>query len=239
MRVGQDYQSVVTENLAMESVPGFKQTLPVFSTDTAAASDGTDISSGNPAAVHMTRVTDFSQGPVQPSSSPYHMAIEGKAFFEVKEPDGTTSYTRNGAFSVSPTGQLETSDGAPVCGSGGSPITLDPNTASQASIGSDGTISINGASAGKVDFAHFDNPTASLTPIDHGRYIATPGTAQEGLATGDQVMSNSLEGSNGNAVQQMAEMIQAVRLYEANSKAVSAVDDNTNQLITTVGAHSS
>jgi flagellar basal body rod protein FlgG len=35
----------------------------------------------------------------------------------------------------------------------------------------------------------------------------------------------------------MADMIEAVRLYEANQKSVQAVDDNTNQLITTLGTH--
>jgi flagellar basal body rod protein FlgG len=239
MRAGQDYQSLVSQNLAMESVPGYKQTIPVFTTDAQLSSAGSATASGNPAAVHMTQMTDFSQGPIQPSASPYHMAVEGKAFFEVRESNGTTSYTRNGSFAVSPTGELQTSDGAPVLGSGGSAITIDPATAAEATIGADGTISINGASAGRVDLAHFDNPTTTLSPIAHGRYAAPEGVAQEGPAAGDQVLGNSLEGSNGNAVSQMADMIQAVRLYEANSKAVTAADDNTNQLITTMGGHAS
>ena len=46
----------------------------------------------------MKGVTDFSQGPIAPSGGPYHLAIEGKAFFEVREANGTTSYTRDGAF---------------------------------------------------------------------------------------------------------------------------------------------
>ncbi len=239
MRVGQDYQSMITENLAMQSVPGFKQSLPVFSTDMQVSSDGALTASGNPAAITMTSATDFSQGPIEPSTSAYHLAVEGKSFFEVKEADGSTTYTRNGAFTVSPTGQVMTSDGALVCGSGGSPLTVDPSKASQATIGSDGTISIDGAASGKVDLAHFANPSVSLSPGPHGRFVAQGGSAQEGMATGDQVLSNSLEGSNTNPVEAMADMIMASRLYEANSKAVSAVDDNTNQLITTVGAHSS
>jgi flagellar basal body rod protein FlgG len=238
MRVGQDYQTMITENLAMQSVPGFKQSLPVFTTDTTLSANGSLTPSGNPAAIHMTRVTDFTQGPIQPSDSPYHLAVEGKSFFEVKEADGTTTYTRNGAFTVSPTGQILTSDGAAVCGSGGSPLTVDPTKATQATIGSDGTISIAGTSSGKFDLAHFANPAASLTPVANGRYAATAGTAQEGPAAGDQILSNSLEESNANPVEAMADMIQASRLYEANAKSLTAVDDNTNQLITTVGGHS-
>ena len=234
MRVGQDYQELVSQNLAMESVPGYRQALPVFSTDAGLAGQATG--AGTAAAIHMASVTDFSQGPIQPSVSPYHLAIEGKAFFEVREANGSTSYTRDGAFSVSPQGQILTGDGAAVLGSGGSSLTVSPTTASQATIASDGTISVNGASVGKVGFAHFDNPTTELTPGGNGRFTAPEGAAQDGLAKGDQVQSNSLEGSNGNSVTQMADMIQAVRLYEANQKSIQAVDDNTNQLITTVGA---
>ena len=167
------------------------------------------------------------------------MAIEGKGFFEVREADGSTSYTRNGAFDVTPTGELQTSDGASVLGQGGSALTVDPTKASMATIGTDGTISVNGESQGRVGVAHFDNPTKALSPIAHGRYSAATGLAQEGLTTGDQVVGHSLEGANGNAIEQMANMIQAVRLYEANSKAVKTADDSTNQLITTVGAHAS
>src|SRR5579871_1541258 len=94
MRVGQDYQMLLSQNLAMESVPGYKQALPVFSTDPAIAAGGIT-SSGNPAAVRMTSATDFSQGPIEPSGSPYHMAIEGRGFFEVREANGATTYTRN------------------------------------------------------------------------------------------------------------------------------------------------
>ncbi len=232
MRAGQDEQMLISQNLAMESVPGYRQSLPVFSTSMAGSPGA-----ANPAALQMTTATDFSQGPLEPSPGPYHMAVEGKAFFEVREANGTISYTRGGAFTVSPQGQVITADGASVLGTGGSPLTVDPATAAQVTIGSDGTISVAGAAAGTVGFAHFADPAASLTPRAYGRFTAKSGDAQDGLAPGDQMMSNTIEGSNGNAVTQMADMIQAMRLYEANSKAVTAVDDNTNQLLSTVGAH--
>ena len=114
-----------------------------------------------------------------------------------------------------------TTDGAAVLGQGGSALTVDPTKASQATIGTDGTISINGVSSGRVGVVHFANPTTELTPIAHGRYSAQPNQAQDGMATGDQIVGHSLEGANSNAVTQMADMIQAVRLYEANSKAVA------------------
>jgi flagellar basal-body rod protein FlgF len=239
MRVGQDYQQLITENLSLQSVPGYRQTLPVFSTDVSVPSSGTQSgTSGNPAAVTMQRVIDFSQGPLQPSGSPYHVAVQGQAFFAVREADGSTSYTRNGSFSLSPQGQLLTSDGASVLGAGGSAITIHTTQNGTPAIAADGTISIDGATQGKLDLAHFDSPSASLQPGVYGRFTAADSSdAKAGLAKGDSIQQGSLEQSNGNPVEQMANMIQAVRLYEANQKSIQAVDDNTNQLITNLGAH--
>ncbi len=238
MRVGEDYQQLITENLSLQSVPGYKQTLPVFSTDpqvTAGKAQATP--SGNPAAVRMTRVIDFSQGPVQPSGEPYHVAIQGKGFFEVREADGSTSYTRNGAFSLSAKGQLHTADGAAVLGKGGSPITMDTTKAGTVAIGADGTISVDGIPSSTLGIVHFDNPSASLQPGAFGRFISAKATdAKPGPAPTDQVMQGSLEQSNGNPVMQMANMIQAMRLYEINSKSMQAVDSTQNQLITNLGA---
>ncbi len=61
MRVGEDYQQMISENLSLQSVPGYKQTLPVFTTDVAqgGTSSTQQGASGNPAAVHMTRIVDF------------------------------------------------------------------------------------------------------------------------------------------------------------------------------------
>jgi flagellar basal body rod protein FlgG len=239
MRVGQDYQQLITENLSLQSVPGYKQSLPVFSTDATIPTTGAQSgASGNPAAIKMARVIDFSQGPLQPSGSPYHVAIQGQAFFAVREADGSTSYTRNGSFSLSPQGQLLTSDGASVLGAGGSAITLSTTTGGTPVIAADGSISLDGAARGKLDLVHFDNPSASLQPGSYGRFVAADDSAAKpGLAKGDSVAQGSLEQSNGNPVEQMANMIQAVRLYEANQKSIQAVDDNTNQLITNLGAH--
>jgi flagellar basal body rod protein FlgG len=194
MRVGEDYQQMISENLSLQSVPGYKQTLPVFSTDPqAVTSQAQTPGTGNPAAVRMTRVIDFSQGPVLPSASPYHLAIQGQGFFEVREADGSTSYTRNGSFSLSSKGQLITADGATVLGKGGSPVSITATGGGDVSIGEDGTISINGESKGAVGVAHFDNPSGSLQTGAFGRYFAAKTSdAKEGLAKNDMVLQGNL-----------------------------------------------
>ena len=236
MRMGESFQDLATENLSMQSVPGYRQSFPVFSTDPSMVSNQPGAAnSGNPAAVRMARMTDFSQGPVVPSGDPYHLAIQGQSFFEVKEADGTTSYTRNGAFTLSPTGKLLTSDGAQVLSQGGAPVTIN-STGGAVTIGADGTIQVNGEKSGSIGLAHFKNASTSLQPSAFGRYVAPQNDAKQGPEANDQVLQGKLEQSNGNPVSQMADMIQAVRLYEANQKTIQAADDNQNQLINSLGS---
>ena len=240
MRAVQDYQDILSENLSMQSVPGYRQILPTFSTAlqgaTSSAGAQQSGSSGNPAALQVKRVIDFAQGPLQPSPNPYHVAIQGQAFFEVKNADGTTSYTRNGEFTLSPKGQLLTSDGASVLNSGGSAISFSTTNSAPVSISNDGTISQGDTQVGKLGVVHFANPQASLTPGPGGRFLATNSNdAQSGLAPNDKILQNTLEESNGNAVGEMANMLQAMRFYETNAKMVQAVDNNQSQLISTVG----
>lgn len=238
MRVGQDYQQMVSENLSLQTIPGYKQTLPVFSTDPASVTNRSQMpGTGNPAAVRMTRVIDFSQGPMQPSGSPYHMAIQGEGFFSVREADGSTSFTRNGSFGLSAKGELITNDGATVLGKGSSPISINTTKGGEVAIGTDGTISIGGAAQGHVGIVHFDNPSSTLQTGAFGRFVANDsGAVKQGPAKNDKILQGNLEGANGNPIVQMANMIQAVRIYEANSKSMKSVDDNQNQLITTLGA---
>jgi flagellar basal body rod protein FlgG len=237
MRMGEASQDLATENLSLQSVPGFRQSFPVFTTDPSTVSTAPGVAnSGNPAAVRMTRIVDFSQGPIQPSGSPYHLAIQGGSFFEVKEKSGSTTYTRDGAFALSPQGKLLTIDGAEVLGQGGAPVTISGAAGGTVSIGPDGSISIDGEAHGTIGLAHFGNPSTALQPGAFGRFTAATSDVKQGPAPGDKIMQGSLEMSNGNPVTQMANMIQAVRLYEANQKTIQAADDNQNQLINSLGS---
>jgi flagellar hook protein FlgE len=61
--------------------------------------------------------TDFSQGSYNTSGmSSSDMAIDGNGFFIVKDSDGATAYTRNGAFSADTNGNLVTSSGSSLMG---------------------------------------------------------------------------------------------------------------------------
>ena len=49
------------------------------------------------------------QGNISTTGNPYDLAVNGKGYFHIQMPDGTDAYTRDGAFTLSPDGQLVTS----------------------------------------------------------------------------------------------------------------------------------
>ena len=74
------------------------------------------------------------QGNLINSTAPLDVAITGDGFFQIQMPDGTTSYTRDGSFKLSSTGQIVTAMGYPLV-----PNITIPNNASSLTIGADGT----------------------------------------------------------------------------------------------------
>ena len=53
----------------------------------------------------------FTQGDLTSTGNQLDVAIEGDGFFQVNMPDGTSAYTRSGAFQLDENGQFVTADG--------------------------------------------------------------------------------------------------------------------------------
>lgn len=173
---------------------------------------------------------EFSPGSVAITKNPTDMAIAGNGFFQVRMPDGTTAYTRDGSFKISPDGQLVTADGFVM-----EPEITIPEDATDLSVGIDGQVFVmvvgttEPQQIGQVELARFVNP-AGLSAVGHNLYretvasgtpiTATPGT--EGLGTIDQ---GYLETSNVSVVDEMVNMIMAQRAYEINSKVIQSSDE--------------
>jgi flagellar basal-body rod protein FlgG len=65
------------------------------------------------------------------------VAVLGDGYFQIQMPDGTTSYSRDGNFKISNTGQIVTALGFPLV-----PAITIPNNAASVTIGQDGTTSV-------------------------------------------------------------------------------------------------
>jgi flagellar basal-body rod protein FlgF/flagellar basal-body rod protein FlgG len=148
-----------------------------------------------------------------PTGNELDVAIEGNGYFAVETAAGPV-YTRGGNFRVSPKGQLITSEGDPVLGDGG-PITI---VGEPVSISTDGTISVNGAIAGRLKLAEFPAATP-LESVGNSYYKAPDGTAV--AATNSQVRQRTLESSNVNPVTSVVELITAQHEVETMRRVLS------------------
>ncbi|MFM6993004.1 MAG: flagellar basal-body rod protein FlgG [Rhodoferax sp.] len=236
----QTRMNVISNNLANVNTTGFKRDRAVFEDllyqnvrqaggQTGATTQApTGLMLGTGVRVVATEKLN-QQGNMINSQNPLDLAIAGDGHFQILQANGTTAYTRDGSFKVSATGQLVTSNGAPLQPA----ITIPPNAAS-VTIGRDGTVSVElqgGAGQqvlGQVLVARFMNP-AGLQAAGQNMMLQTPASGvpqvvPPGTAGAGTLMQGTLEASNVNVVEEMVNMIETQRAYEINSKAISAVD---------------
>ncbi|MBV8553620.1 MAG: flagellar hook protein FlgE [Acidobacteriaceae bacterium] len=103
-------------NLANVNTDGFKGSITDFK---SLFSEYLGVDAGFPVGLGVgvpISNTVFSQGAIQTSTSPLAAAIQGNGFFIVNESSGQQLFTRDGNFTVSPTGVLQTQTGETVQG---------------------------------------------------------------------------------------------------------------------------
>jgi flagellar basal-body rod protein FlgG len=173
----------------------------------------------------------FTQGSLQNTGNPLDIAITGEGFFQVTAPDGTTRYTRDGAFRLNATGALVNSDGFPLTPA----ITIPPDAIS-ITIGTDGTVSVVTGGApttasvvGNITLARFPNP-AGLSAIGRNLFQETPASGAATVSAPGQtgtglLQQGFLESSNVEVVTELVNLITAQRAYEFNTKSIRVTDD--------------
>jgi len=158
--------------------------------------------------------TDLRSGNVETTGNSLDLALEGSGFFVVQR-GSETLYTRNGNFRVSATRQLITSDGNPVLGEQG-PIAVPSG---RVAVGADGTISVDGAIAGKLRLTAFA-PGTDLTAAGSS-YYASPNSTVLASASDTAVRQGMLESANVNPVAATVSLIMVQREAEMLQRALS------------------
>jgi len=236
----------VANNLANVNTAGFKKSRVEFqdlvyqemraagtqASSSTEAPTGLEVGLGTKA---VATARNFSTGNLKSTGGPLDLAIDGAGFFQESMPDGTTAFTRSGAFHLNGQGVIVTSEGYPL-----EPAITVPATATSVTISKDGVVSatIAGQTAaqqlGTITLASFTNP-AGLTPV--GGTLFTPTTASGDAQTGPPsadgrggLQQGFLEDSNVSVVEEMVNMIIGQRAYEANSRVIKAADDMLGQV---------
>ncbi|HRH79791.1 MAG TPA: flagellar basal-body rod protein FlgG [Thiobacillaceae bacterium] len=250
-RTGLDAQQtqldVISNNLSNVSTTGFKKARAVFEDllyqiirqPGAQSSQQTQLPSGYQLGVGVRTVATeriHVQGSLQSTGNTLDVAINGRGFFQITLPDGTTAYTRDGSFQVDNQGTLVTASGYAV-----QPNITIPEDALVVSIARDGTVSITRPGnppvvqvAGEIQLATFINP-AGLQSQGENLYIETAasGTPQPNTpgTNGLGVLNQSfIETSNVNVAEELVNMIIAQRAFELNSRAITTSDQMLQRL---------
>ena len=138
-------------------------------------------------------------------------AINGAGYFTVRMNNGQIGYTRNGNFTENRQGQLVTQEGYAVLGANGQAIQ-----------------------------ANEDNPNFMIVSFNNASALQNQGnTIYTSNAAGTQIRSEvvqgMLEGSNTDTAQNMVDLIQTSREFEANQKVLSTANQTLSKAVNELG----
>ena len=226
---------IIANNLANVDTPGFKKDLAVFQARYAEAieqgldSPGSGSVNDTGGGINIDSVvTDFSPGPLKQTGIPTDIAIDGDGFFVVIK-DDQQMLTRAGDFRLGTDGRLLTQEGHPVQSADGGPVQIDVHlpwhVTDNGHVSQAGTVTplalVMPASLGdlvKVGQKLFA-PLAPVTPLEEGSR---------------RVRSGFLETSGVKPTQEMMELIQTTRAFEANVALIQNQDEMLENLINRV-----
>ncbi len=165
---------------------------------------------------------DLRPGSLEHTNGQLDVAIDGPGFLPVQTASGV-AYTRSGSLQLTPKGMLVTAAGDPVLGTNG-PITLPRD--GEVTISADGTISANGAIAGRLKIVDF---AAKADPQSMGATYYTVPAKDVIDAPNSSLRQGMLEGSNVNPVSSVIELINAQRTTEGIRHALSMIDSEIDK----------
>jgi flagellar basal-body rod protein FlgG len=242
MQAQQTNVDVTSHNLANQTTTGYKAQRPefhdlIYQDLRRVGANSSDVGTIVPTGVQLGLGVKTSaiyrntgQGTVKSTEGALDLAIQGDGYFQIQLPDGDIAYTRDGAFKLSPDGEIVTADGYIV-----EPAIAVPDNAIDISINSSGEVEVlldgqvNPANLGQLEIATFINPPG-LEAIGDNLFLETPASGDPilGIAGEENVgtiLQGYLENSNVNPVSEITNLIIAQRAYEMNSKVITAADE--------------
>lgn len=225
------WYDLLSQNLASSSVPGFKRQVAGFQQFRL------NSSLPNPTETQMTypvlRVgTDDQQGALRSTGARSDLALAGAGFLGFILPDQSVAVSRDGELRVNGQGILVGKSGYPLMGANG-PIQLDPNSTKDFVISEDGVVSQGNVTVGEIPVWEPAGP-APLAPLGGGLFSVPAGQLRPSPAT--TLRQGFLETANTSSMQEMSDLLQAVRHFEANQRVVMATDERLAKTVQELGA---
>ncbi len=217
---------MLSNNLANVTTTGYKTDREFYDLYTSADA----LEPGAYDATQMPTVqknwTDFTQGTMQHTGNDLDAGILGEGFFTVQGPNGKL-YTRNGAFLLSPSGQLTTQEGYPLLDGNGSPIKIDPAVPMQ--LDSKGGVHQAGQTIGQMELVSFADPhTLSKRGANYFQYAGPEDGIQ---AASGEVQQDRIEASNVGSAESAVRLVTVMRQFEMLQKAISIGTDMNKEAL--------
>lgn len=241
MLAQQTQVDVIAHNISNANTTGFKAGRAAFQDliyqtqkregaltgeDGAARPVGVDIGMGVQTSGVIRQNT---QGGLLATDNQLDLAIDGRGYFTVTRPDGTSAYTRDGSFNLSAQGEIVTLGGDLL-----EPAMTVPENTTKVEISVDGQVmayvgdEVAPQVLGKIELATFVND-AGLKSVGDNLYLesassGTPVAVAAGIDGTGVLRQGYLERSNVDVIKQITDLITAQRAYEMNSKAMTTAD---------------
>jgi len=193
--------------------------------------------------------TIFTQGSLKETGNPFDISLDDEGFFSIQTNDGER-YTRNGSFTLGKEGYLLTKEGYQVMWQNG-PIEIKKHNFiidEQGRIFKNNAISDDPRQLTSLEQNEWENTeyVDTLKVVDFKRprflqkqgsslYLSNEITGEARVLEGSAmpvVRQGFLETSNVNSVNEMVNMIEVNRAYEANQKTITTQDNLLGKLIT-------
>ncbi len=238
-------QDVLANNLANINTPGFKPDVPaVRARPCVREEDGLSYLPSNKLLERLgggvqlaPSEIQFDQGPLEDTSNPLDIAIQGDGFFVVRaQTTGSADrlrLTRDGRFTLDSSGRLVmASTGMPVLDTQNRPIEIKGT--GKITIGADGQIRQGGAEVARLNLVDMPD-RKGLHKAGNSLFVA-PAAAMGNLkpATGTMVQG-SREQSAVDEIRAMMDVQEAGRAASANLNMISYQDRMTERAIAQLG----
>jgi flagellar basal-body rod protein FlgF len=176
-------------------------------------------------------------GGLNKTDNPLDLAIEGDAWFAIRDRNGVMSYTRDGRLQIAEDGTLRTLTGQQILGSGGQPISLDPE-AGPPLITQSGEIQQDDFGViGQIGLFLIPND-AALTRAENSAVIPDKPVIPVQIYDQHGIRQGYVEGANINPVREMTKMIMISRAFESATKMIDTSNESQEKAIRELGATS-
>jgi len=226
MQAQADALEILANNLANINTPGFKEEKAFFTVLQQSLEAGKNqdaLQSTVNRTVGVFSALNGKEGSLTNTHRDLDIAIEGNGFLVVQSQKGIR-YTRNGSLNTNSVGVLTASDGSPILGIEGKPITLGPG---KILIGEQGDVQLDGVTVDRLKVVRFEN--LSLLEKEGNSLFSTRSGRDIELDSDAKIKAGFLEESNVSPVEVVVQMISILRNFEATQKCMSLITNDIDK----------